>query len=209
MLSRTNVWAEDPDFTKCFKDFMAIGNFGNSIDDPINERLYILQQFAKRQQKLNSNFVEVGIYSGMSMYFMADYCKKSFIGIDSFEGVSEPTPGIDTDYFVKGSLACDIENAKKYLAKFSNIDLVKGWVPEVLDTLPKLEYSLVHIDVDLYNPTKESIEYFWDKLLPDGVLICDDFGSSKTVGAKKAMVDFFGRDNIIEFSTQQAFVIKH
>ena len=209
MMSRTNVWVNDSDFAKCFKDFMSIGNFNNSIDDQMYERLYILQQFAKRQEKLNSNFVEVGIYAGMSMYFMADYCNKTFLGIDSFEGVSEPTAGIDTDYFVKGSLACDITEAKKYLKKFDNIKLIKGWVPEVLQTLPELEYSLVHIDVDLYNPTKESIEYFWDRLLPDGVLICDDFGSSKTVGAKKAMIDFFGRKNIIEFSTQQAFVIKN
>ena len=56
MLSRTNVWVDDSDFSKCFKDFMAIGNFSNEIDDPINERLYILQQFAKRQQKLNNLF---------------------------------------------------------------------------------------------------------------------------------------------------------
>lgn len=209
MLSRTNVWANDPDFVKDFKDFMAIDGFGNSVDDPINERLYVLQQFAKRQNKLNSNFVEVGIYSGMSMYFMAEHCNKIFIGIDSFEGVSEPTPGIDTDYFTKGSLASEIENAQRYLKKFNNVKLLKGWVPEVLESLPELKYSLVHIDVDLYEPTKKSIEYFWDRLLPDGVLICDDFGSSKTIGAKKAMVDFFGRENIIEFSTQQAFVIKH
>jgi hypothetical protein len=209
MLSRTNVWAKDEDFKQCFKEFMSIGKFDNSVEDPINERLYILQQFAKRQKKLNSNFVEIGIYSGMSMYFMADYCTKSFFGIDSFEGVSEPTPGIDTDYFVKGSLSSDISNAQNYLKKFNNINLIKGWVPEILKTLPDLKYSLVHIDVDLYIPTKESIEYFWDKLLPDGVLICDDFGSSKTIGAKKAMIDFFGRENIIEFSTQQAFVIKH
>jgi len=209
MLSRTNVWANDPDFVKDFKEFMAIDGFGNLIDDPINERLYILQQFAKRQKKLNSNFVEVGIYAGMSMYFMAEHCDNIFFGIDSFEGVSEPIPGIDTDYFVKGSLACEIENAQRYLKKFNNVQLVKGWVPEVLDTIPELQYSLVHIDVDLYEPTKKSIEYFWDKLLPDGVLICDDFGSGKTIGAKKAMIDFFGRENIIEFSTQQAFVIKH
>ena len=208
MISRTNVWANDEDFKKCFKEFMAIGNFDNSIQDPINERLYVLQQFAKRQQRLDSNFVEIGVYAGMSMYFMADYCKKIFVGIDSFEGVSEPTPGIDTNYFVKGFLSCDISNAKNYLNKFNNVDLLKGWVPDVFSLLPELQYSLVHIDVDLYAPTKQSIEYFWDRLLPDGVLICDDFGSSKTVGAKKAMVDFFGRENIIEFSTQQAFVIK-
>ena len=115
---------------------------------------------------------------------------------------------IDTNYFVKGFLSSDISNAKNYLNKFNNVDLLKGWVPDVFSLLPELQYSLVHIDVDLYAPTKQSIEYFWDRLLPDGVLICDDFGSSKTVGAKKAMVDFFGRENIIEFSTQQAFVIK-
>lgn len=209
MLSRTNVWVNDETFVKCFKDFMAIDNFDNSVEDPINERLYILQQFAKRQQKLNSNFAEIGVYAGMSMFFMADYCSKIFTGIDSFEGVSEPTPGIDTDYFVKGSLACSKNTAERYLSKFNNIDLIKGWVPDVLKELPEQTYSLVHIDVDLYQPTKNCIEYFWDKLLPDGVLICDDFGSSKTVGAKKAMIDFFGRENIIEFSTQQAFVIKH
>ena len=209
MISRTDVWAQDADFVSKFKEFMLIEGYDNSVKDPINERLYILRQFAKRQKQLDSNFVEVGIYSGMSMYFMADQCTKSFIGIDSFEGVSEPTQGIDTDYFVKGSLASDIENAKKYLNQFDNVELVKGWVPEILKSLPDLTYSLVHIDVDLYAPTKESIEYFWDRLLPNGVLICDDFGSSKTVGAKKAMVDYFGRDNIIEFSTQQAFVIKH
>jgi predicted O-methyltransferase YrrM len=209
MISRTNVWANDEAFKKTFKDFMSIDGFDNSIEDPINERLYLLQQFAKRQTSLDSNFVEIGVYAGMSMFFMADYCTQSFIGIDSFEGVSEPTPGVDTDYFKKGLLACDKSTADRYLSRFNNIDLIKGWVPDILETLPDIKYSLVHIDVDLYQPTKECIEYFWDKLLPNGVLVCDDFGSSKTVGAKKAMVDFFGRDNIIEFSTQQAFVIKY
>ena len=208
MLSRTSVWVNNENFAKSFKDFMDIEKFENKLDDPINERLYILQQFAKRQRKLNSNFVEVGIYAGMSMFFMAEYCDNKFIGIDSFEGLSQPISGVDTDYFKQGDLTCPIDYATKYLSRYKNIELVKGWVPEVFSSLPDINYSLVHVDVDLYEPTKASIEYFWDKLLPGGVLICDDFGSSKTIGAKKAMLEFFGEDSIIEFSTQQAFVIK-
>lgn len=208
MISRTNVWVNNQEFAQTFKDFMDIEKFDNKLDDPINERLYILQQFAKRQEKLNSNFVEIGIYAGMSMFFMAKYCNKKFIGIDSFEGLSSPKFGVDTDYFKQGDLSCPIDYATKYLSRFNNIELIKGWVPEILNTLPDIKYSLVHIDVDLYEPTKASIEYFWDRLIPGGVLICDDFGSSKTIGAKKAMLEFFEENQIIEFSTQQAFIIK-
>ena len=53
-----------------------------------------------------------------------------------------------------------------------------------------MKYSYVHIDVDLYEPTKESINYFWPKMVYGGVLICDDYGSYKTIGARKAMDDF-------------------
>jgi hypothetical protein len=66
----------------------------------------------------------------------------------------------------------------------------------------------VHVDVDLYEPTKESIGYFWPKIVSGGVLICDDYGSHKTEGSRKAVNDAFENHNIFELPTGQAIIWK-
>lgn len=143
----------------------------------------------------------------MSIFFTADLCPNNFIGIDSFEGVSEPS-NFDSDYFKKHDLRVPYEVAKSNLSRFNNVDLIKGWIPEVFGKLKDSRYSFVHIDVDLYEPTLKSVEYFWDKIITGGIMVCDDYGSSKTIGARKAIDDFFGRNKIIELTTGQAIIIK-
>jgi hypothetical protein len=204
--SYISSWEKDPDFVALFNKFNLITGMNNEINNALYARLYILRQLAT-QQKDKGNFAECGVYAGMSMFFVADLCKYRFIGVDSFEGVSEPGE-YDNDYFKSKKLAIDISFAKAFLKKFNNIDLHKGWVPEVFDKIDDKEYAYVNIDVDLYDPTKNSIEYFWPKLIKGGVLICDDYGSDKTPGARKAMNDFFGVDNILELPTGQALVYK-
>jgi len=210
----TNRQEEDQSFLNINEEFSKIhvDALGRNYDTPLVQgafmsRLYILRQLAKQQSHKNSNFAECGVFAGMSMYFVAEFCDKNFIGIDSWEGVSEPGE-FDTDFFKTKKLDIPFEYAQKSLTKYSNINLHKGWIPDVFKEIEDLEYSYVNIDVDLYEPTKESIEYFWPKLISGGVLICDDYGSYNTIGARKAMIDFFGKDNILELPTGQAIVYK-
>lgn len=211
MDSYISSWQSDESFLRAFKEFDYIVNTNhepNPIDTALYARLYILRQLAKQQQSKNKNFVECGVFAGMSMFFMAEFCNGNFVGIDSFDGVSDP--GIyDTDYFNNVKLKIDMRFAQNVLKQYKNISLYKGWIPDVFKDISDIDYSLVHIDVDLYEPTKNSIEHFWPKLVNGGVLICDDFGSSKTIGARKAMIDFFGRDNILELPTGQGIVYKN
>lgn len=199
-------WKKDVKFVSLFNEFNVLAGINNEIDSALYARLYILRQLAT-QQKDKGNFAECGVYAGMSMFFVADLCKNKFIGIDSFEGVSEPNE-YDSDYFKSKKLSISMSFAEKILKNFDNVDLYKGWIPEVFNKLDDKQYSYVNIDVDLYNPTKNSIEYFWPKLIKGGVLICDDYGSDKTPGARKAMNDFFGVDNILELPTGQALIYK-
>lgn len=211
MDSYISSWSNDEEFLKVFNNFDEIVNTNhepNPIDTALYARLYILRQLAQQQKDKNKTFVECGVFAGMSMFFTAEFCETNFIGIDSFEGVSEPGE-FDSDYFKTKKLAMDISFAHRVLEKFNNVKLIKGWIPEVFNFLEENEYSYVHIDVDLYEPTKNSIEYFWKRLVPGGVLICDDFGSAKTIGAKKAMLDFFGKSKILELPTGQAIVYKN
>lgn len=206
MDSYISSWQQDAKFVSLFNQFNTLAGINNEINNSLYARLYILRQLAT-QQKDKGNFAECGVYAGMSMFFVSDLCKNKFIGVDSFEGVSEPGK-YDSDYFKSKKLAIDISFPRKILKDFDNVDLYKGWIPEVFSEIEDKQYSYVNIDVDLYNPTKNSIEYFWPKLIKSGVLICDDYGSDKTPGARKAMNDFFGVDNILELPTGQALVYK-
>ena len=207
MESSVARWVDDPDFVSINKSLNDKTGMTNDINDPYFGRLYVLRQLAEQQQSLNSNFAECGVYAGMSMFFVHDLCTKRFIGIDSFEGVSEPGD-FDTDYFKKVKLDIPMESAKFILDGCSSTELYKDWIPSAFKSIEDLEYSYVHIDVDLYQPTKDSIEYFWPKMVDGGVLICDDYGSYKTIGARKAMDDFFGKKNILELPTGQGIIWK-
>jgi hypothetical protein len=207
MESYLSRWSDDTEFVELFNKFNNLYELNNQIDTAFIARLYILRQLAAQQSSKNLNFAECGVYAGMSMLFTADKCNKRFIGVDSFEGVSDKTE-FDTDYFDTVKLDIDMKYALLTLDGISNVEIYKGWIPEALNNLDELEYSYVHIDVDMYEPTRDSISYFWPRLCDGGVMICDDYGSHKTTGARKAMNDFFKRSSIIELPTGQAIVFK-
>jgi hypothetical protein len=200
-------WLLDKNFVNLIH---KLNNQNNINDDPESEifsRVYVLYQLA-RMQKDKSNFVECGIFAGGSVFFTADFCNKKYIAIDSFEGLSSPGE-FDSQYFKKNDLTCSIDIAKNTLKSFNHVEIVKGWVPDVFNTIEDLTYCYVHIDVDLYEPTKKSIEYFWPKLISGGVLICDDYGSKKTPGARKAMNEYFKDFQMLELVTGQCIVFKN
>jgi hypothetical protein len=200
-------WTDDEEFMTLCHRFNAITGMSNTFENALYGRLYILRQLAKQKNKINAKWVECGAHAGMSMFFVADLCPTEFIGIDSFEGVSEPME-YDTEYFKTVKLAVPLEPAQKHLSEFKNVNLYKGWIPSVFDELNDSQYSFVHIDVDLYEPTRDSINYFYPRMVDGGVIICDDYGSYKTIGARKAFLDFFGKENILELPTGQAIAYK-
>jgi hypothetical protein len=86
----------------------------------------------------------------------------------------------------------------KELDLYQNIELVEGnildTVPEYKTENPHLKISLLHIDVDLYEPTKVVLEEFYPLMVKGGIVILDDYGAF--AGANKAIDDFFKAGNI-------------
>jgi len=69
---------------------------------------------------------------------------------------------------------------------------------------------MIHSDVDLYEPTRDILEYFYPRLVPYGVILFDDYGFVSCPGVRQAAEEFF-RDKpeeIIELATGQAAVIR-
>ena len=172
------------------------------------ERLYVIEQLAEYCSTIEGNFAECGAYLGSSAFFIAKQRNKKVYLFDSWEGLSEPTIQ-DGSYWKKGDLESDLEKAKHNLRNFENIEYFKGWIPSRFNEVKNKTFSFVHIDVDIYEPTKDSLDFFWERLTPGGVLICDDYGFANCPGARKAMEDFFaGVSVIISLPTGQGMVIK-
>ena len=134
---------------------------------------------------------------------------------DSFSGLSAPED-LDKPLDKKimqwegGDLAIDEGTVRRNLSSFENIKYYKGWIPERFGEVSDIKFSLVHIDVDLYRATLDCLEFFYPRIIPGGLLICDDYGSTACPGAFKAMNEYFEdkREKIAELTTGQAFVIK-
>ncbi|RPI42795.1 MAG: class I SAM-dependent methyltransferase, partial [Betaproteobacteria bacterium] len=75
-----------------------------------------------------------------------------------------------------------------FAREFPGVAVHAGWIPEVLSSLPSSAWSYVHIDVSLYEPTLAALEYFYPRLSPGGVILCD--GSIFCPGAEAAARHF-------------------
>ncbi len=176
------------------------------------DRKYFLDQLFKSILHVDGDTAECGVFQGATSWLMCNCMagtnKRHHI-FDSFEGLSQPEKE-DGEYWLQGNLSTDINIVKNNLKGFDFVEYHKGWIPDRFEDVDNNQFCFVHIDVDLYDPTKDSIEFFYARLNKGGILLCDDYGFESCPGATKAMDDFFQDkpEQIVNVPTGQAFIIK-
>lgn len=175
--------------------------------------------------------VECGVFRGFSVLLMCrlaravdpDFDGAGIHAVDSFEGLSVPdqedavmlkTLDDGTEVLVAshapGHFAVDAGDVRSAFADYSEIAFHKGWVPDVLASLPEASWRFVHLDLDLYAPTAGALAYFWPRLAEGGVIMNDDFASPLFPGARQALLEF-AKQNGLRFQaldTGQAVLMK-
>lgn len=201
------VWRDDKAFEKYYDEL--IGDEYHSID-----RKYTVNQFLQLVTKVDGDTVECGVYKGATSYLVCKFIQEQQLAkthhvFDSFEGLNKPGAE-DGHYWKEGNLATNEDVCRKNLAAFDFVQYYKGWIPERFNEIADRKFCFVHIDVDLYQPTYDSVSFFYERMNKGGILICDDYGFSTCPGAKKAMDDFFAgkTEPVIMLTTGQAFIIK-
>ena len=148
---------------------------------------------------------ECGCFRGLSSYILTHYARGRYRVFDSFEGLSEPGPEDEKHSSSwKGNFACGLEKVREILPK--HVEFFKGWIPQCFPQ-DEQTYAFVHIDVDLYQPTKDSLLYFWPRMVQKGIIVCDDYNWK---GARQA-VDEFCQETGARLKTtenQQAYIVK-
>jgi O-methyltransferase len=203
------VWPDDV----AFAETQARWNVMGMPDD----RRFFLFSTAASVRHVEGDTADIGVRFGTSSYFILSGVKdqqKPHHLFDSFEGLSEPTRDDMADGkttpWSKGDLRVDESVTRKNLAMFPNCHYYKGWIPDRFPDVGDRKFSFVHVDVDLYEPTRDSLAFFYQRVSPRGVIICDDYGFTSCHGARKAVNEFFADkpESIIHVPTGQALIVK-
>jgi hypothetical protein len=169
-----------------------------------NEEISNLRLFVEQTKDIDGDVAEVGVYEGgtASVIYDAMNPNKHLYLFDSFEsgfvGAGEYDPEWIRSLQGAGNLGTfsplntSYSEIVKYFQRHSNVTITKGSFPQSENGLLKdKKFSFVHLDVDIYLPTKESLEFFYPKMSKGGVIISHDYFHSNLQGVKKAMDDFF------------------
>jgi Macrocin-O-methyltransferase (TylF) len=130
-------------------------------------------------------------------------------GFDHFQGLQDfdAKDGALNDYAAKtpgGYGLLDEREAILRLVALHNQDnllpgvercrLIEG---DVVETLPRfltdnpgLRVSMLHLDVDLYRPTKFALEQLYARVVTGGVIVLDEYGLMPWEGESQAVEEF-------------------
>ena len=178
------LWWEDEEFNAYLARFNELHGFNS-------DKRWMLYQLALMSNEVPGDTAECGAYQGAGSYLICKATQKGsparthFI-FDSFEGLSTPAP-CDGDYWHEGDLRCSLQN---FQHPDGNVIIHKGWIPDRFPDVKDRLFSFVHIDVDLHKPTADSMEFFYPRMSPGGMILLDDYGFTSCPGTKKAVDDF-------------------
>jgi O-methyltransferase len=163
---------------------------------------------------VQGDLVECGVWRGGSMHAVARTLESMGVTdrelylFDTFSGMTEPT---EKDVSLGGTPAASLlaraektanvwaiaslEDVREGLAQLSypseRFHLVPGPVEETIPGSAPDKIAVLRLDTDWYESTRHELEHLYDRLVPGGILIIDDYGSWQ--GAKQATDEFLAR----------------
>lgn len=177
---------------------------------------------------LPGDILEFGVYKGASLVRLLSF--RNLLENESSRKV------FGFDIYGKFPDVSELESDKQFIERFENaggygiskqelefhlknkglgnFELIEGdiikTIPEFLAKNQSRKIALLHIDVDVYEPTKLILDALWDKVVKGGIVMLDDYGTVE--GETKAVDEFFADKNITihkpRFNHIPSYIIK-
>jgi hypothetical protein len=180
-----------------------------------SHRRFMLWNLLRLTANVEGDTAECGVFEGASSWLICAFTQqvapeKTHHLFDSFEGLSEPEIE-DGHHWTKGNLAASEKNVARNLGPFGDrVRFHKGWIPDRFPEVSDRKFSFVHVDVDLRQPTRDSLSFFYHKLNPGAVFLCDDYACTTCPGATTAIDEFLENrpEKMISLDAGGGFFIK-
>lgn len=216
---------------KSFNDFI----FSNDIK--LLGKLLHRFDFFNQVYHLPGDIVEIGVFKGSGIAtfskFLEIYCSnsnKKIIGFDIFSVEdSEQILKNDGDFdeskmnIVYNKVDNEELTLESVEKRLSNMEIDKKYIlqkgdvacsiPIFLKENPGFRISLLYIDVDIERPTYYALKYLWERILPGGIIVFDEYEYhkfSESNGVEKFMKEFNLEYNLIStnFMAPTAYFVK-
>lgn len=203
-------------------NYASFNEFIFSNDIKILGKLLHRYDFFCKTKDLPGDIVEIGVFKGSGIAtfskFVEIYCpnsNKKIIGFDIFD------PAASQEILNKDNL-CDKTNMnivysrvdendrtlESVTTRLNNMELDKKFIlvqGDVEETLPKFlienpgfRISMLYIDVDIERPTYCALKYLWDRILPGGAIVFDEYEYHKF--SESCGVDAFLKERNIKYN---------
>jgi len=145
----------------------------------LNTVLWALRQ----ARNVAGDFVELGVFKGHTTLFTAEYLgfadwDRRWFLYDTFDGI--PDDQVDDGWAEKNVMAYrgtfSFEEVRDRFAEFPNIEVIKGRVPEILETRCPERIAFLHVDMNNAQAEIAALDALYDRLSPGGVIVFDDYG---------------------------------
>src|SRR5262249_7246717 len=149
------------------------------------------------------DFIETGIWRGgacimlravLAAYDVTDrivWCADSFEGLPPPDAEKYPADAGDRHHTF-APLAVSLEEVKSNFERYGLLDervkFLKGWFKDTLPSAPIGKLALLRLDGDMYESTMDALVALYDKVVPGGAVIVDDYGAVE--GCRRAVSDF-------------------
>jgi hypothetical protein len=180
----------------------AYSNFNKFIfsnDIKLIGKLLHRFDFFNKVKHLPGDIVEIGVFKGSGVAsfskFVDIYChnsNKKIVGFDIFDSPTKEAI-LDKDgqfdkskmKLVYSKVAEDELSLDAVTKRLDGMNIDKKYmlipgdveetIPVFLEKNPGFRISMLYIDVDLCRPTYYSLKYLWDRILPGGIILFDEY----------------------------------
>jgi len=175
----------------------------------------------KKVLHVNGSIIECGVLHGAGLMAWAKLSSifepvnhtRKIIGFDTFEGF--PTLH-DKDLQGESSLlhegglagspyesvqrAVEVYDMNRAISHIPKVEIIKGDIRETssqyLEANPYLVVSLLYLDLDLYEPTKEALKVFLPRMPKGAIIGFDELNAKIFPGETQAVIDTIGLRNL-------------
>lgn len=137
---------------------------------------------------------EVGVYRGTFAKVLNEaFPDRKLYLFDTFEGFDERDVALDQDRGLseedRDFSDTSIDFVLARMSRPEDCIIKKGYFPDTANGLDE-KFAFVSLDVDLYKPTIDGLEYFYPRLQPGGYIFVHDYNFDEFRGPKEAVHNF-------------------